>query len=146
MRKSMRLLLLLLVAGLAFTGCKKDKDDKDLNIVGKWEIFNAHYKEFKNGQLEPEEPAYDVSVGDGSYHIMEFKTDKTFIIQYSSVDDVKGTYRIEGKKLYLKEEGETEDVIDINVSGNVLTLHAVDIEVDGTDTWRTEFTGKYKKL
>lgn len=47
----------------------------------------------------------------------------------------------------MKQEGKThEDVIDVNVNGSEFTWSGVITDIDGDDTWRTEFTEKFKKL
>jgi len=99
MKKSMGVLLLVLLAGFVFTGCKKDKDEeKDQNVVGRWGLIHTQSKTFRNGTLDHEVPAKDVSSGDMSYKIVEFKADNTYSVLFASGDEVNATYRIEGKK------------------------------------------------
>lgn len=120
-------LLLLLVTGISFTGCKKDKKDSDeANIVGKWYMQSSWEKEYKNGVLVDQQsstqPSQTVSY--------EFRSNGTGLDNHGD----QFNYKIIGTKLtvtYPDDDDDTEvqDIKKLTSSEMVLT---------GEDSWDNE--------
>lgn len=145
MKRTMKALLVLLVCGLSFAACKKDKDDAP-SIVGKWAVFQSQDKYYVNGQLASSDPVVAISPNDfEDYFTMEFKSDGSY--ENVSYDNSHtGTYRIDGNKFITKRTGSSEeDEATFSISNHELTVTVIYEEVNQGTTEKYETIYKFRK-
>lgn len=134
-------LLVLLMAAIAFTGCKKDDEEKATkNIVGKWQETISYDKTYLNGKLLEQETETDYD--DRDY--IDFRSNGTAV----DGEGTTYTYSITATKLTLREAGDDDDeVYDIKklTSTELVVYHETTYE-NGADKFRytSELTLKKK--
>lgn len=103
-------LLILLLAAVTFTGCKKDEEDQQKkNIVGKWFVKQIIEKEIVNGVTVDEDTDTDF----GADYYFEFTTDGKMIENING-DQYPGTYQVkENNRVAIAFQGEEPDDYEI---------------------------------
>lgn len=103
-------LLVLLMTAVAFTGCKKDEEDKQKqNIVGKWFVKQTIEKEIVNGVTVHEDTDTDF----GTDYFFEFTKDGKMIENIEG-DQYTGTYQVkDNNRVAIAFQGEEPDDYEI---------------------------------
>jgi uncharacterized protein (TIGR03066 family) len=124
-KKSLVVMFAVMAIMLVFSSCKKD--DKDL-IVGKWQMVRIV------------EGNYDEDVSSEKLY-WTFKADGTFSFQEDTWVDDEGTWSLDGKKLTLTMDGDSEVVTvdELTKKSMVLTAH---VEDDGEAYTSTAYFNK----
>jgi len=112
-----KLLLLLSIAGLAFTSCKKEESDLE-TIQGKWYLFSQ-----ESIRREAGSSSIDIDTIDDRSYFMEFAQDGRFL-----AFEGNGRYRLANNSIYITM-GDDDDLNDreplpfrYTVSRDALTL------------------------
>ena len=141
-------------AGMMLTGCGKDGDEGD--IVGLW-TYASYTLDCKNPShpdlVEHEKAMAVLASAFLSGLTMEFKADKTFVINFFGEKET-GSWEKKGNKFVIHfpdgEDVETDgtfaDGSSISIAGNTLTLisNNLDEEYDDGKTYRQAGFTKYE--
>ncbi|WP_316818115.1 lipocalin family protein [Pedobacter nyackensis] len=119
-------LLVLLMTAVAFTGCKKDDEDKQKqNIVGKWYVKQTIEKEIVNGVVISEETETDF---DTDYYFEFTKEGK--MIENISGDKYTGSYQVKGNNrvaiTFQDEEPDDYEIRKLNSTEMILYIEDED--------------------
>ncbi len=95
-------LLVLLLTAIAFTGCKKDKDEDSNLIVGKWYTKKMYDVSYVNGVKQGEYTDTDFTSSD----YMEFFDNG----KVKDSDEDEYTYKLDGKTIILADIDDPSDV------------------------------------
>jgi hypothetical protein len=141
MKRAFHALLMLFVAALVFTSCKKEKDDP--TIEGKWGIYHSTYTSVETGE-QPDVDTYDYTTNSEDYKTYEFSADGNFVKSWPNDNDVeRGTYRVDGNKLYYKYTGDNDEyMFEFNVTEDELVL----TEKYQGNGWSETDVEKYRRL
>lgn len=115
---------MLLFAVLMVTSCSKDDNKKDESIVGKWVYSNWTISEAKvdGVKLSSAQLAQvKSSLGDDAVSGFEFDPEFTSNGEFYINGEYDGTYRVNGNKVTITENGENFDFI-YSVTNNRLQL------------------------
>jgi hypothetical protein len=133
-------LLLLLIAAVTFTGCKKDDDEKAAdNIIGKWYEVSSLETEYKNGTQISQETI----TNNDPDNYTEFRSNGTAV----DGDGDEYTYKITGKTLTMREVGDDDDeVYEIKkITSGDLVIYGENTYQDGNNNYRYTTESTFKK-
>ena len=133
-------LLLLLIATITITGCKKDKDEKASgDIIGKWYLHSYINLVYTNGKVTDQNSQTDPNRS----NYIEFKSNGNAADSYGE----QFSYKINGTQLILKdlEDGEEELYEIKKITSTELVVYNESVQQDGSDQYKYTTESTYKK-
>ncbi len=128
------LLMLMLVAGLAFASCSDDDEGSNpSDLVGAWTVTSNHYTFYKNGTIDEE--YIDDEIGE----VWEINADGTISAMNGFIT---GTWTVKGNQLLVTEVSE----VDTYVYRFTLTRNGSDEITLHTEETYTEMGNNYRDV
>jgi hypothetical protein len=131
MKKIVSLLIILLVA---FTGCKKEKTLREL-IIGKWEFYSAKMVQYRDNVKTAEFTDYY----DDNEETIEVRSDNTGTHYTDGTADDEFTWELSGNNLTVYLTDQTIEAV-ISATEDVFTIKQTTTEMDGDVEVKTEKT------
>lgn len=139
--------LFAMALSLGFTSCGDDDDDNEYEntIIGTWTSISREVVVDTENEIVSNAMS-QVFTDDAPIIIWTFNKDKT-CSGIAGVYESEGTYRLDGNKLYIKDNDDDEEIYTISFSGKNLVNDSYE-EVDGTVGSRDPFedTAQYNKI